>query len=575
MLQRPTRAGRPSLNVGAERRTLRAALNIKVDRKLREYLTGYLMVLPAGILIFLFGLFPVGFALFVSLYKWRLKRGDFIGLSNYVQASGDLIYLVLLGLALGVAIGAGLMLRRMAGLAREHGRAVWIFSLPGLLLCGSAFSLLRWADLALPLVLDIADKIIGQERSRQIFLRLLGEALATPVVVTAGWQMLLLLAAGVLVLIAASRLTGIGGSAGLAARFGALWSGAAVAVFLAWVTLDAIRSAANMPQNGPAAEAALHVVLIGIGALLLALAWFSWRAGTRAGSTRGFAIKLAVAILLLIAGWVFIAELPPVIAQGDPDMWEGLKVTVMYSLGTVPFQLAFGMFLAILLFQKLRGSELFRMLYFLPYVTPVVASAAVFRQLFSNRLQSPVNQIMKLTGIPPQQWLREPAGLFEMLGKGIGIEVPPWAVGPSLALVVIMIFTIWTYAGYDAVIYLAGLGNIDREQIEAAEIDGATSWQVFRHIIFPLLSPTTYFLSLIAVIGTFKAFTQIWVMTVASGGGSTALGTTDTLSVVIFREFYGNLRYGYASALAFVLFAVILALTLLNNRIQGSRVFYG
>jgi multiple sugar transport system permease protein len=256
-------------------------------------------------------------------------------------------------------------------------------------------------------------------------------------------------------------------------------------------------------------------------------------------------------------------------------MWEGLRVTVYYSLGTVPFQLAFGMFLALLLFQKLRGSEFFRMLYFLPYVTPVVAGAAVYRQLFSTRLQSPANQILKMLGIPAQQWLREPAGLFDMLGKGLGIDLPLWAAGPSLALVVIMLFTIWTYAGYDAVIYLAGLGNIDTELIEAAEIDGASSWQVFRHVIFPLLSPTTYFLSLIAVIGTFKAFTQIWVMTIAPGGGTTALGTTDTLSVVIFREFYGKLRYGYASALAFVLFAVILGLTLLNNRIQGSRVFYG
>jgi ABC-type sugar transport system permease subunit len=93
---------------------------------------------------------------------------------------------------------------------------------------------------------------------------------------------------------------------------------------------------------------------------------------------------------------------------------------------------------------------------------------------------------------------------------------------------------------------------------------------VFRHITLPLLSPTTYFLSLLAIIGTFKAFNHIWVMRQGS-----ALGTTDTFSVAIFAEFFEKTRYGYASALAFVLFAVILSLTYINNKIQGSRVFYG
>jgi ABC-type sugar transport system permease subunit len=574
MQKRPTQAGRSRLIVETVRRTLRRGFNFRLNRRLRQYLTGYLMVLPAGVLIFLFGLFPVGFALFVSLYKWRLKRGDFIGLSNYVQAAGDLVYLVLLALALGALVGAYLMLRRIMAEARERGPLIWILAVPGLLISASAFALIRWADLALPAVLDIADKIIGQERSRALFMRLLGEALATPAAVSAGRLLLVLLVGGMLALLVSAQFANIAGTVELATRFGVLWSALGVAGFLIWVSADAVRSGIGLAENRSAATP-IHAILIGLGIVMLCLAWPAWRAAARAGSTRGFILKLGMAALLLVGGWVFIAELPQVIAQGDPDMWEGLKVTVLYSLGTVPFQLAFGMLLALLLFQKLRGSELFRMLYFLPYVTPAVASAAVFRQLFSNRLQSPANQIMKLAGLVPQQWLREPAGIFEILGKGVGIAVPAWAVGPSLALVVIMVFTIWTYAGYDAVIYLAGLGNIDREQIEAAEIDGATSWQVFRHIVFPLLSPTTYFLSLIAVIGTFKAFTQIWVMTVASGGGSTALGTTDTLSVVIFREFYGSLRYGYASALAFVLFAVILSLTLLNNRIQGSRVFYG
>jgi multiple sugar transport system permease protein len=210
-------------------------------------------------------------------------------------------------------------------------------------------------------------------------------------------------------------------------------------------------------------------------------------------------------------------------------------------------------------------------MYFMPYVTPTVASAAVFRQLFSNRYQAPVNAGMKALGLEPLGWLWEPKGIFRLLALNLGWENwPAWADGPSLALVVIIIYSIWVFVGYDTVIYLAGLGNIPKEMGEAAEVDGATPWQVFRYITFPLLSPTTYFLTLISVIGTFKAFNHIWVMRL-----DTALGTTDTFSVVIFKEFFEKLRYGYASAMAFILFAIILALTFINRKIQGSRVFYG
>ena len=222
------------------------------------------------------------------------------------------------------------------------------------------------------------------------------------------------------------------------------------------------------------------------------------------------------------------------------------------------------------LFQKLKGSEFFRILFFLPFVTPSVASAAVFKQIFSNRASAPANNLLTSLGFEPQLWLREPDGIFELLGNLVNISVPAWAAGPSLALSVIILQSIWTYVGYNTVIYLAGLSNIPGELTEAAEIDGANKWDVFRHITFPLLSPTTYFLSVFAIMGTFKAFNTIWVMR-----DGAALGTTDPFSVVIWLEFFTKTRYGYASALAFVLFAIILSLTLINNRIQGSRVFYG
>ncbi|MFN2303099.1 MAG: carbohydrate ABC transporter permease [Anaerolineales bacterium] len=276
------------------------------------------------------------------------------------------------------------------------------------------------------------------------------------------------------------------------------------------------------------------------------------------------------ALVLLVGGWLLIGEIPTIIASGDKDMWEGLKVTVFFSVGAVPFQLAIALFLSVLLFQKVKGSNIFRIIFFIPYVTPGIASAAIFQQMFSSRQSAPINMLLRFLGIAPQQWLYEPRGIFTILGEYLGINLPNWAAGPSLALAVIILHNIWTYVGYDTVIYLAGLGNISKELSDQAEVDGANGWQVFRYVTFPLLSPTTYFLSLIAIIGTFKAFNTIWILR-----SNLALGTTDTFSVTIFIEFFDKLRYGYATALSFVLFIIILLLTVINNRTQGSRVFYG
>jgi len=290
----------------------------------------------------------------------------------------------------------------------------------------------------------------------------------------------------------------------------------------------------------------------------------------------------------MVGAVLLIIEIPTIVAAGDEDMWNGLKVTVFFSLGTIPVQLALGLVFAFVLFQRLAGSDLFRVLFFLPYVTPAVASATVFRLMFSERQSAPMNTLLRWFGAEPQLWLREPQGVIAMLAERLGLAGFPeaylpaflpadlasllagWLNGPSLALVVILTLSVWTFVGYNTVIYLAGLGNISRELTEAAEIDGASRWNVFRFITFPLLSPTTYFLSLVGVMGTFKSFNTIWVMRTGQ-----ALGTTDTFSIVVFQEFFEKSRYGYASALAFVLFGIILVLTFINTRIQGSRVFYG
>lgn len=541
-------------------------------RKIREYITAYLMIAPATLLIFLFGIFPVGFALYVSLHKWRIKQGNYLGLTHYRKALGNLAHVLLFGLAAAALVGGYLLLRRIVKIIKEEGvRKDWLMLFPGALFSATILAFVRWTILLLPEILAIADKIWGKEKTRELFARLLREAFFTPGVQGAWRLFLFLFAASILLLILLLYLIRSSRRFSQILHFTLIWIIVPVGLGLLWINVQSIQSVyREAVAAGEDPGIWVQVTTLTAGVLLLVASWFLWKSATHQTKTFSFVWRILAAISLMVGAWLLIGELPTVIAAGDEDMWTGLKVTVFYSLGTVPFQLAFSMFLAILLFQNLWGSDIFRMLYFLPYVTPTVASAAIFRQLFSNRYQAPMNQLFLKLGMEPQQWIREPQGVFSMLAETVGVTLPPWAGGPSLALVVIMIFSIWTYVGYDTVIYLAGLGNISTPLIEAAEIDGAGPWEKFRFIIFPLLSPTTYFLSLIAIIGTFKAFSHIWVMREAS-----ALGTTDTFSVVIFSEFFEKLRYGYASALAFVLFAIILSLTFINQRVQGSRVFYG
>ena len=258
----------------------------------------------------------------------------------------------------------------------------------------------------------------------------------------------------------------------------------------------------------------------------------------------------------------------------DPHFWSSLKVTVFYVLGTVPATLVISLFLAYLLFQKVRGLSVYRTFFFLPYITSTVASSAVWVWIFNPR-HGPLNQILELIGIPAQTWMLEPRGIFQILGEALGVSVPSWAAGPSLALVAIMVFVIWFYVGWDIVVFLAGLGRIPTELYDAAKIDGAGAWSLFRHITLPMLSPTIFFLTLMSMIGSFRAFSQIYVMTRAAGGQlGGPLRTTTTTSILMFDQFYSRVRFGYASAIAFVLFVIILLLTRIQQRVGRDIVFY-
>ena len=540
-------------------------------RKLREYLTAYAFIAPSVILIFIFGIFPVGFALYVSMHKWRLKQGDYLGLTNYVKAVDNLAYVAGFALGVGALIGVVFLIKKMLAQLKEKKENPWFLSLPGLLFSASIFAFFRYCVILLPEILGIADKIRGVEKTQALFIQMLSEAFKMPEVQSAWRLFLILLAVSILVSWLLLRIWKNLRGFSYLRDFVMIWSALALGVGLLWYTYQQISEIyAAAVESGTDPGIWAHVISIMAGVILLVIAWIIWRSIEKDTSMKAFWIKVFITMIFLVGGWLLIGEIPMVVSSGDPDLWSGLKVTVYFSLFTVPFQLGISLFLSILLFQKLLGSNVFRILYFLPYVTPAVASAAVFTQLFSNRETAPVNMLLRFFGMQPQQWLYEPEGVFSLLANSLGINLPAWLGGPSLALAVIIIHSIWTFVGYDTVIYLAGLGNIPKELIDAAEVDGANKWEVFRFITFPLLSPTTYFLSLIAIIGTFKAFNTIWMFR-----DSLALGTTDTFSVVIFIEFFEKLRYGYASALAFVLFAIILSLTYINNKIQGSRVFYG
>jgi multiple sugar transport system permease protein len=254
-------------------------------------------------------------------------------------------------------------------------------------------------------------------------------------------------------------------------------------------------------------------------------------------------------------------------AFSDPDMWSALIVTVSYVVISVPVQLGLALIIAYLLFQKIRGKEMFRVAFFLPYITSTVASAAVRGYLYSQD-KGLFNNIFKAIGLQPLRWLGEPAGVFAMIASPLGMTLPDWAQGPSLALVALVVYTTWVFVGFDTTIFLAGLGNISPELYDAAKVDGASGWTLFRNITFPLLSPTTFFLVTVTIIGTFRAFNHIWVMT--QGG---PIGTTTSGSIFIFKQIIAN-RYGYSAALSFILFFVILLVTVLQHRLSSRRVVY-
>jgi multiple sugar transport system permease protein len=327
------------------------------------------------------------------------------------------------------------------------------------------------------------------------------------------------------------------------------------------------------------------LLLAGIG--LLIGAYYVWRSAAVQSSGWRMGLRLGVAGMLIIGGLTLVlgAEGTIEYAAQDRRTQEYLLSvlrTVFYSAGTVPFQLVFAFLLSNLLFQEIQGKSFFRMLYFLPYITPTVATAAVWRAIVFEPRRGLINSVLMSLGVAADQlpqWILEPEGFIPLLGQWLGLDLPAWVVnsavlsGPSLAMVAVCIYNIWVFTGYNTVIYLAGLGAIPYELYEAAKIDGAGRWQLLRHVTLPLVSPTTYFLTLMGIIGTFKAINHIYIMTQIVGLGGPQ-DTTTTAAIFIFKQFREGNRWGVASAASFILLGIILLLTWVQNRAAEGRVHY-
>ncbi|MGH7599941.1 MAG: extracellular solute-binding protein [bacterium] len=230
----------------------------------------------------------------------------------------------------------------------------------------------------------------------------------------------------------------------------------------------------------------------------------------------------------------------------DKIFCNALKNTAVYSLH-VPIGMAVSLAVALLMNQKFRGVNFLRTLFFLPSVSSFVAVALVWQWMYHPQFGL-ANYLLGLFGLPPLSWLRE----------------------PSTALLSIMLMSIWMGIGYQMVIFLAGLQSIPHEFYEAARTDGANAWQRFWKITLPLLKPTTFFILVTSMIGSFQVFAFVYVMT--EGG---PLHSTDVVVYHIYQNAWEYLKMGYASAMSWVLFLIIMIATWVQFKFLGKRVEYG
>jgi multiple sugar transport system permease protein len=228
----------------------------------------------------------------------------------------------------------------------------------------------------------------------------------------------------------------------------------------------------------------------------------------------------------------------------DPIVAETLRNTVVYTVITVPVGMALSLILALALDQNIAGRRIFRAVYFLPSITSMVAVAVVW------------------------QWIYNPEfGLLNYLLSLFGIDGPSWLSSSKTSLLSIAIVGIWKGMGYNMLLFLAGLQGISTSYYEAAKLDGANAFQEFFHVTFPMLRPTTFFIFIMSIIGSFQVFDSVMLMTGGEPGRSSSV-----LVHYLYQNAFEYFRMGYACAIAYLLFFIVVTLTLINLRMEKSTM---
>jgi multiple sugar transport system permease protein len=261
---------------------------------------------------------------------------------------------------------------------------------------------------------------------------------------------------------------------------------------------------------------------------------------------------LAFTVYLAFHEWSLVEPARPFVGLAnfaelarDPLFWTTLRNTALYTT-YVPITMAAALGIAILLNRRRGGERLLRTVVFLPFVTSAVAIAIVWQWMFNPDFGL-ANYLLSFLGIGPVHWLGN----------------------PRTALLAIIMVTVWTQVGYQMVVFLAGLQGIPQTYYDAALVDGATPWQRFRHVTLPLLRPVILFVLVTGIISGFQVFTLVYMMT--EGG---PLHSTDVIVYRIYQTAWEFLRFGSASAMALVLFAVLLVVTVIQFRLLGKRIDY-
>ena len=229
----------------------------------------------------------------------------------------------------------------------------------------------------------------------------------------------------------------------------------------------------------------------------------------------------------------------------DPLFWQSLRNTLFMVVFGLPASLVAGLALALLLNQKLRGMAIYRTIFYIPSIVPTVASSVLW------------------------MWLLNPQiGLINKMLMAAGVQGPGWLTDPAWSKPALILMGIWG-VGSAMIIYLAGLQDVSQELYEAAEIDGAGSAAKLFHVTLPMLSPVIFFNLVMGIIGTFQYFTQVFVMTHGGPEDSTLF-----YALHLFNKAFVDLQFGYASAMAWILFAITIAATALVFRSSARWVYY-